>query len=285
MTEPQTPKSSSQPQKTHIDLCRDILLACEAEKKARDAIDGGEIGGKAHWRFATDAGNTYPAGPPDRPNRPEHPVLAPPGDVPRRRLTTAAGRFALLHAVAHIELNAIDLAADMAWRFADEIDRLGLDARGFVEDWLAVARDEGRHFLMLSERLAGLGGKYGDLPAHDGLWQAAEATSDAVIARLAIAPMVLEARGLDVTPGMIEKLEAAGDRESADVLRVIYSEEIDHVRKGAHWFLQVCRAKGLNGEDTFRSLVKERFNGPLKPPFNEEARTRADLPLSFYNER
>lgn len=219
---------------------------------------------------------------PDRPARPLKPALVPPVDVPRRRMSTAPGRFALLHAVAHIEFNAIDLAFDMAARFASEIDKLGLDYHGFIDDWFSVGQDEARHFKMISDRLGDLGGAYGDLPAHDGLWDAALDTRDGVLARLAVAPMVLEARGLDVTPGMIEKLTAAGDALSADILATIYKEEVAHVALGVKWFNLICAKRQLIPETVFKDLVKQSFKGKLKPPFNHEARTAAGLPEAFY---
>ena len=222
------------------------------------------------------------AAPPERPARPEKPLLRPPAEVPRRRLGTEAGRVALLHAVAHIEFNAIDLAFDMAARFSAEIAADGLDADEFLHDWFSVGADEARHFRMIEGRLEALGATYGDLPAHDGLWSAATRTADSVLARLAIAPMVLEARGLDVTPGMIERLKAAGDDESASLLGAIYEEEIGHVRAGAKWFERTCAARGLAPAETFAELVAARFDGVLKPPFNEPARTAAGLPAAYY---
>lgn len=219
---------------------------------------------------------------PDRPARPAKPMLVPPGQTPRRRLGSVSGRVALLHAVAHIEFNAIDLAFDMALRFAGEIDAAGLDDAAFVWDWFTVGADEARHFGMINTRLGELGAAYGDCQAHDGLWKAAESTADSVLARLAIAPLVLEARGLDVTPGMIAKLDAAGDRRSADLLRIILSEEVGHVRKGRVWFEAVCRARSLDSLTQFRTLVEARFAGGLKPPFNQAAPQNAGLDRGYY---
>ncbi|MEL6212865.1 MAG: ferritin-like domain-containing protein [Pseudomonadota bacterium] len=219
---------------------------------------------------------------PAAPARPEAPALKRPGDMPRRRLSSRAGRVALLHAVAHIEFNAIDLAFDMAARFAPAISDAGLDAQRFIKDWFHVGADEARHFGMICTRLCDLGAVYGDLPAHNGLWEAARSTSGDALARLAIAPMVLEARGLDVTPGMIEKLKAAGDAQSASVLSVIYDEEIDHVATGARWFSALCAARGQAPQETFRNMVKTYFAGGLKPPFNDEARAQAGLNPAFY---
>ncbi|NWG72620.1 MAG: ferritin-like domain-containing protein [Parvularculaceae bacterium] len=221
--------------------------------------------------------------PPDRPARPPEPILAPPQRMPRRRLGSQKGRAALLHALAHIEFNAIDLAADLALRFAPAIAGMGLDWRRFVFEWTEIGAEEANHFSKLSRRLQDFGGHYGALPAHDGLWESAARTSDDVLARLAIAPLVLEARGLDVTPKIIADLENAGDRASAAILEVIYAEEVGHVRTGAAWFAEVARARGLEPDPAFRQLVAERFRGQLKPPFNFEARSAAGLPRSFYD--
>jgi len=208
------------------------------------------------------------------------PVLVPPREVPRRRINAApAGRVALLHALAHIELNAVDLAADMLARFGGE----DLPA-AFFDDWTRVLDEEGKHFLLLSERLAALGAAYGDLPAHDGLWEAAEATRHDLLARLAVVPLVLEARGLDVTPGMIERLTAVGDVESARILQVIYTEEIGHVAVGRRWFAWEAERRGLDPWQAWPDLVRRHFKGALKPPFNHAGRSAAGLPRSGYEE-
>jgi uncharacterized ferritin-like protein (DUF455 family) len=179
--------------------------------------------------------------------------------------------------VAHIELNAVDLAADMIARFAGpELPP------AFAEDWLGVLADEAEHFALLCARLAALGAAYGDMKAHDGLWQAAERTAHDLLARLAVVPMVLEARGLDVTPSMIEKLLQAGDGESAQALERIYREEIAHVAAGVRWFRHVCRTRGLDEAPTWRALVARYCEGVLKPPFNAGARASAGLPEAFY---
>jgi uncharacterized ferritin-like protein (DUF455 family) len=216
--------------------------------------------------------------PPARPARPAAPELRPPRDMPKRRnFGSLAGRIALIHALAHIELNAIDLAWDIVARFAGP----GLP-REFFADWVGVAAEEARHFLLLSDRLAELGARYGDLPAHDGLWEAAAATADDVLARLAIVPLVLEARGLDVTPEMALRLGRAGDARSAAILHVIYKEEIGHVAVGRHWFDQLCRAQGLAPVEVFHDHVRRCFKGSLKPPFNRAARAAAGLPADYY---
>ncbi len=215
---------------------------------------------------------------PARPGRPARPDLRPPRDVPRRRIGSGkAGRIALLHAIAHIELNAIDLALDILIRFPQEEM-----PRAFYEDWLQVAEEEGKHFQMLAARLAELDAAYGDLPAHDGLWQAAQETSCDLLARLAVVPLVLEARGLDVTPPMISKLESVGDKESVAVLRIIYKDEIGHVAIGKRWFDHVAGVRNLDPKDAWQAAVKRHFRGAIKPPFNEAARSDAGFPEDFY---
>jgi uncharacterized ferritin-like protein (DUF455 family) len=216
--------------------------------------------------------------PPRRPARPGRPVLRPPKEMPKRRaFGSLAGRIALLHAVAHIELNAIDLAWDIIARFSREPL-----PRGFFDDWVGVAAQEAVHFELLVLRLADFGACYGDLPAHDGLWESAAATADDLLARLAVVPLVLEARGLDVTPEMVATLERVGDPESAAVLRRIYRDEIDHVAAGVRWFDELCRARDLIPEETFRERVRRYFKGELKPPFNHEARAAAGFPARYY---
>jgi uncharacterized ferritin-like protein (DUF455 family) len=199
-----------------------VLEAADPRLKARLTRETAEA-----WRRGEIA-QVGTGAPPARPARPEQPPLKAPREVPRRRISAGPrGRIALLHALAHIELNAIDLAWDLIARFAGpELPR------GFADDWVKVAEEEARHFGLLSRRLRELGARYGDLPAHDGLWQAAEATAHDLLARLAVVPLVLEARGLDVTPAMIAKLEAAGDGASAGILETIYRDEIGHVAIG-----------------------------------------------------
>jgi uncharacterized ferritin-like protein (DUF455 family) len=198
--------------------------------------------------------------------------------MPRRRAGGShAHRIALLHAIAHIELNAIDLAWDLVARFARE------DLpREFFDDWVAVAAEEAKHHALLALRLAALGAAYGDLPAHDGLWEAAQATAHDLLARLAVVPLVLEARGLDVTPGMIERLRRFDDGESAAVLQVIYDDEIGHVAAGRRWFEWLCRRRGVAPAATYQALVRAHFKGALKPPFNRAGRDAAELPAAFY---
>jgi len=218
------------------------------------------------------------ARPPDRPARPERPLLLPPREMPKRRAGgERENRLALLHALAHIELNAIDLAWDLIARFAGENP-----PRRFFDDWVAVADEEATHHGLLAERLAALGAAYGDLPAHDGLWEAAAGTAGDLLARLAVVPLVLEARGLDVTPAMVGRLQRAGDAASATVLRRIYNDEIAHVAAGRRWFDWACARGGLSPVETYQDRVRRYFKGALKPPFNENARSQAGLPAAFY---
>ncbi len=214
---------------------------------------------------------------PDRPARPARPELLSPGAMPKRgRAGSARSRFALLHALAHIELNAIDLAIDMAGRWGPAMPA------AFTNDWLKVADDEARHFGMLSALLADAGGAYGDLPAHDGLWEAAQATAHDLMARLAVVPQVLEARGLDVTPAMIDRFEAQGDTCTANVLIAILADEIGHVETGNRWFRHLCSESVSDPVLLFRTMVNRFFRGPIKPPFNVSARQQAGLTTDWY---
>ncbi|MCV9996934.1 ferritin-like domain-containing protein [Pararhizobium sp. YC-54] len=214
---------------------------------------------------------------PDRPGRPEKPELIPPRQMPKRALTTDKGRIALLHAIAHIELNAVDLALDIVARFATEPV-----PNSFFDGWMKVAFEEAKHFRMVRDRLRQLGADYGDLPAHDGLWQAAHDTRNDLTARLAVVPLILEARGLDVTPALQAKMREAGDFESAAVLDVIYEDEKGHVAVGAKWFRFLCARQKKDPAAAFQALVRANFRGPLKAPFNDIARAEAGLTPSFY---
>ena len=225
---------------------------------------------------------------PDVPGRPDEPVLLPPNRMPRRgKAGSQRGRIALLHALAHIEFAAIDLAFDMAGRFGRQFPR------AFVDDWMKVGADEAMHFALLDRRLRQLGSYYGALPAHDGLWEAAEETAHSAMARLAVVPMVLEARGLDVTPQMVERFRSAGDLASAKIMQRIYHDEIAHVGFGSKWFAwgfdhdrNLDEPKsGETAEspaNLWVSLINRHFRGTLKPPFNDSARHEAGLTLDFY---
>lgn len=202
------------------------------------------------------------------PGRPARPALVHPRDLPRRGLGSAEGRAAFIHAIAHIELNAIDLAWDAVYRFR------GLPG-SFHADWVSVADDESRHFMLLHGRLQAHGFAYGDFDAHNGLWEMCEKTAHDGLARMALVPRVLEARGLDVTPGMIIKLRSANDHATADVLEVILREEVAHVAAGSRWYHWYCQRAGVEPRARFIALLKEYAGGYLHGPFNLEARLLA----------
>ena len=200
--------------------------------------------------------------------RPGKPRLVSPRDLPRRSLASGEGRAALVHAVAHIEFNAIDLAWDAVARFRGMPD-------AYYRDWVGVASDEARHFCLLSARLAELGHAYGDFDAHAGLWDMAVKTADSCLARMALVPRVLEARGLDVTPGMIARLRAVGDSKTVEILEVILREEVAHVAAGSRWFAWCCAREDVEPQPTFEALIATQFRGALRGPFNADARLRA----------
>lgn len=234
----------------------------------------------ALWRSARRDGAALPLGdavPPGAPARPAQPALLDPRDVPRRRPNTQSGRSALLHALAHIELNAVDLHWDMIARFSHIPMPLG-----FYDDWVQAADDEAKHFNLVCDALEERGSFYGAMPAHAGMWRAAEDTHHDILARLAVVPMVLEARGLDVSPQMIDLFAAHKDESALAALQVIYREEVAHVAYGSKWFNWLCGKDGLDPKEAFHDLVRRYFHGALKPPFNEEKRAEAGIPPDFY---
>ena len=261
--------------KTLSDMAVEVLTT--ADGRAKTALS------RAHaktWFEAREAGCEIPVGsanPPLRPARPEQPELLDPRDVPRRRPGSEKGRIAILHAVAHIELNAVDLHWDIIARFSDVKMPIG-----YFDDWVKAADEESKHFNLICDCLEANGSFYGDLPAHAGMWRAAEDTATDFMGRLAVVPMVLEARGLDVTPGMIEIFERAGDAKAVEAMKVIYAEEVGHVAYGSKWFHFLCGRYDIDPKDAFHDLVQRYFHGPLKPPFNEEKRAEAGLPPDFY---
>ena len=212
-----------------------------------------------------------PAEPPQLPGRPARPQLVHPAKVPRRSPFKPEGLAALLHAIAHIEFNAINLALDAAWRFD------GMP-REFYLDWLRVAAEEAYHFTLLREHLQTLGFAYGDFPAHDNLWQMCEKTRGDIVARMALVPRTLEARGLDATPLIQDKLRNVNTPNAlraVDILDIILRDEIGHVAIGNHWYRRLCTRGGLDPVAHYGVLV-ERYQAPrLHPPFNEKARKRA----------
>jgi uncharacterized ferritin-like protein (DUF455 family) len=261
--------------KTLAQMADDVLRCADGREKT--AL-GREYA--TQWFAARDTGQPLPIGtasPPLRPARPDQPELLDPRDVPKRKPGSEAGRIALLHAVAHIELNAVDLHWDIIARFTHVPMPLG-----FYDDWVKAADEECKHFNLVCDCLEDMNSFYGDLPAHAGMWRAAEDTCDDLHARLAVVPMVLEARGLDVTPGMIEIFKRAKATKAVDALNIIYAEEVGHVAYGSKWFHFLCGRDNLDPKDVFHALVRKYFHGALKPPFNEEKRAEAGIPPDFY---
>lgn len=214
------------------------------------------------------------------PGRPQRPRLVPPGQLERRTMRTAAGRAALIHALAHIEFNAINLALDAVWRFA------GMPEDYYL-DWLQVAKEEADHFTLLRQHLQSLGVDYGDFDGHNSLWEMVEKTQSDVLARMALVPRTLEARGLDASPPLKQKLAQAGDHAAASILDIILRDEIGHVATGNRWFHYLCQQRGLDPLIAFAQLCVQ-FEAPkLKPPFNFAARKQAgfsEAELAYLND-
>jgi len=231
---------------------------CDAVERLRERWDNGELRAEA----------ARPARRIDDPGRPARPQLVSHAQLPRRGLGSLRGRLALAHALAHIEFNAINLAIDAVYRFREL-------PVAFYSDWLRVASEEAVHFNLLCDYLSGHQCAYGDFAAHGGLWEAARRTADDVVARMALVPRVLEARGLDVTPPLIEKLRKAGDASLVAALQRIYTDEIAHVRIGNHWFRQLCTDRGEDPRAVFRELVTTHYAGRLRGPFNQQGRAEA----------
>lgn len=251
--------------------CRQVLDAAEPRDKVRLARAAARA-----WKRG-DLAARFDVAMHDQPARPARPELLPPNRMPKRgRGGSERGRIALLHALAHIEFSAIDLAFDAAGRFGAQFPRT------YVDDWLSVGADEAMHFAILDRRLKALGSQYGALPAHAGLWESAAETAHDPAARLAVVPMVLEARGLDVTPETVARFEAAGDMASARILHRIYTDEIRHVGFGAKWFGYLCANAGIPPAPEWQRLVGRFFRGVIKPPFNDSARQSAGLTRDFY---
>jgi uncharacterized ferritin-like protein (DUF455 family) len=262
-------------QKALSDMAVEVLLTADGREKTALSRQHAET-----WFAARKADKAIEIGqvsPPLRPSRPERPELLNPRDVPRRRPGTLDGRLAILHAVAHIELNAVDLHWDIIARFAETKMPIG-----FYDDWVKAADEESKHFNLICDCLEAHGSHYGALAAHAGMWRAAEDTAEDFMGRLAVVPMVLEARGLDVTPGMIKIFEKAGDTQAVDAMNVIYAEEVGHVAYGSKWFHFLCGRHEIDPKDAFHDLVRRYFHGPLKPPFNDEKRAEAGIAPDFY---
>lgn len=264
----------SHPQ-TLTEMAVDVLSTAGGRAKAARSREYAAI-----WLAARDGGAAPDLGvakPPDHPARPDTPELLSPRDMPKRKPGSVAGRQALLHAIAHIELNAVDLHWDIIARFAHV--RM---PQGFYDDWVRAADDEAKHFNLMCDCLEAMGSFYGALPAHTGMWRAATDTAEDLLGRLAIVPMVLEARGLDVTPKMIEVFEKAQEGQAVDALRIIYAEEVSHVAYGSKWFNFCCGRSDTDPKEVFHALVRQYFKGGLKPPFNTEKRAEAGIPPDFY---
>ena len=243
----------------HCLACTDVARKVESTHATAAALSSGEL--------AIDA-DAAPPSAIGTPGRPQRPHLVSPRELAQRGLGSAEGRAALVHAVAHIEFNAINLAWDAVYRFRGMPD-------DYYRDWVQVADDEARHHALLVARLAELGHVYGDVDAHDGLWDMAVRTADSCLTRMALVPRVLEARGLDVTPGMIARLRAVGDHATVAILETILHEEVAHVRAGSRWFAWCCEREGVDAAATFDRLLQQHMRGSLRGPFNTDARLRA----------
>lgn len=241
------------------------LAECDPQRKC-----AGVEALQAQWAAAetaldADAALAAPAALPGRPSRPE---LVAPAQLRKRSLAAPQGRAVLIHALAHIEFNAINLALDAVWRFP------GMP-RQYYADWLQVAAEEARHYTLLAGHLQALGHAYGDFPAHNGLWEMAEKTCGDILARMALIPRTLEARGLDVSPGIRERLAQAGDAVAAGILDIILRDEIGHVRIGNHWFGWLCAQRGIEPASAYRELVRS-YRAPVpRGPYNRAARRAA----------
>lgn len=224
---------------------------------------------KVEWDAGTlDHETAQGAEPIADPGRPERPVLVSPREVDRRSIATAEGRAALIHAITHIEFNAINLALDAAYRFRSL-------PREYYGEWLQVAAEEAHHFTLLREHLRTLGFDYGSFTAHNGLWEMAVKTAHDALTRMALVPRVLEARGLDASPTLIRKLTACGDRRAVEILEIIQHDEIGHVRIGNRWYRYLCEQRGLDPVETFRRLLQEYGTLRLRRPFDDVARREA----------
>lgn len=241
----------------------EVVLQSHADRKAAQASQMDDSA-----PVDSDTRLQEPAGIPGRPARPELFAKLQSARNKPRPLTTVEGRAELLHALAHIELNAIDLAADVVWRF-------GGMPQAFYHQWVQVAREEALHFQLLRDHLRTLGYDYGDFPAHTGLWDMAEKTKHDLLARLALVPRTLEARGLDASPAVRNKLTSAGDLRAGQILDIILRDEIGHVRVGNHWYRHLCAQRGLDPVSTGEKLATEHGAPRLQGPFNVEARRAA----------
>lgn len=247
-----------------FEVAEACLAATDVDEKLRLTQEAARAWRQGRLSLEATA-EPQPIGQPGHPPRPE---LVMPGAVPKRGLGTEAGRAHLVHALAHIEFNAINLAWDAVYRFRHMPEP-------FYGDWIQVADEEAYHFTLLRDRLRAYGHQYGDFPAHNGLWEMARKTAFDPMVRMALVPRVLEARGLDVTPGIMKRLLGAGDKETVECLEIILRDEVGHVKIGSRWFGYECARRGLDMEQTFRDLILQHYAGDLRGPFHYEARMKA----------
>ncbi len=249
---------------------------------ARYCLDATELGQKIAltqqvalaWREGRlNLAESQPPQPAVTAGHPESPLLVAPRDLPKRSFHTPQGKAALFHSIAHIEFNAINLAWDAVYRFRGMPEQ-------FYSDWVRVADEEAYHFSLIREHLKTLGYDYGSFAAHNGLWETAQKTAFDVLVRMALVPRVLEARGLDVTPGIMQRLKRVGDEKAVSILEIIQRDEIGHVEIGTRWFHYCCELRGVEPESTFFDLIDQYMKGVLKKPFNLEARTKAGFSSS-----
>jgi uncharacterized ferritin-like protein (DUF455 family) len=238
--------------------CAEVEPKLALARRLRDDLNAGRLSraGKAVEPDLLEAG------------RPPRPALVAPAKLAHRRIGTPEGQAALVHAVAHIEFNAINLACDAVYRFRDLPD-------AYYADWVQVAAEEAHHFSLLQTRLGQLGYAYGDFPAHNGLWELALETAGDSLLRMALVPRVMEARGLDVTPGMMERFASIGDKQTVAILEIILRDEIGHVEAGSRWFRHLCKERGLDPEATYFALLEEHFAGGIRCPLHKPARREA----------
>ena len=247
-----------------FDLVKNALLNDDPDDKITQ-VQSLQVNFEEH---ATEFSSSGPVEEIIIPGRPPKPDLVHPSQVARRKLSSKQGRIALIHAICHIEFNAINLALDAVYRFRDMPDT-------YYKDWLRVATEEAKHFLLLRERLRKLDSDYGELPAHNGLWEMAVKTQHSLVERMALVPRVLEARGLDVTPGMISRLDSVNDIETVDILNIILKEEVGHVEIGSNWFRYACEKENLDPEQTF-ILLLSKYNVSIgRGPLHIKAREKA----------
>ncbi len=244
-----------------FEAAQTCLAVCEPDEKTALTHDTATAW-REEWLLPESIQPPEPIG---EPGRPQYPRLVAPRELPRRRVNTAEGHAALLHAICHIEFNAINLAWDAVYRFRDM-------PREFYDDWIRVADEEATHFNLLHRCLQNLSYEYGDFEAHNGLWEMAQTTAFDPLVRMALVPRVLEARGLDVTPGIMKKLQACGDECAVAALEIVLRDEIGHVAIGSRWFKYLCDQRQLEPETTFRNLLSQYMTGRVRGPFHKQAR-------------